>query len=74
MRYYSLADISKLVRISLPTLYKYKRVEAVPGGRLHRFAFGSGKKMIFREDSLPVFRQLKLEGVHGRGRNAATKR
>lgn len=69
---YTLTDVSQETGISMPTLQKYKKLHAerIP-------SVGEGRKQRYTREAFAVFKQLKQEGLKGRGgarRKKASKR
>lgn len=62
-RLYTLSEISKKTKISMPTLQRYKKLyqNRIP-------AVGSGRKQRYPESAVPVFNEIKGENVGRRGR------
>lgn len=64
---YTLTEVSKLTKVSMPTLQRYKKLyqDRIP-------SVGEGRKQRYPEEALDVFRQLKEENVSRRGRPRKT--
>ena len=64
---YTLTEVAKLTKISMPTLQRYKKLyqERIPSK-------GSGRSQRYPEQALAVFRQLKEENMGRRGRPRKT--
>ncbi|MEM1203699.1 MAG: helix-turn-helix domain-containing protein [Acidobacteriota bacterium] len=60
---YTLTDVSKATKISMPTLQRYKKLyqDRIP-------SVGSGRTQRYPEEALDVFRELKKENMGKRGR------
>jgi DNA-binding transcriptional MerR regulator len=68
---YTLTEVAKKTKISMPTLQRYKKLyqDRIPSQ-------GKGRSQRYPEEALDVFRQLKKENISRRGRprkNASTK-
>jgi len=68
---YTLTEVAKKTKISMPTLQRYKKLyqNRIPSR-------GQGRSQRYPEEALDVFRQLKKENISRRGRprkNAAAK-
>jgi hypothetical protein len=60
---YTLSEVSKKTKISMPTLQRYKKTfqSRIP-------SVGSGRKQRYPEHALPVFEELRSENASRRGR------
>ncbi len=60
---YTLTEVAKKTKISMPTLQRYKKLyqDRIP-------SVGKGRSQRYREEALDVFRQLKKENIKRRGR------
>lgn len=64
---YTLTEVAKATKISMPTLQRYKKLyqSRIPSK-------GSGRSQRYPEEALAVFRQLKTENIGRRGRPRKT--